>query len=111
MGETENRLGSMTAAERVKHIGRLMTLCDIVDRVKGELPDSKENFYDTINSVIALMLRDAPTAPITEPYFYNGKMFHGYRCAQCKRYTVEPVDSYCPSCGQAIDWNGIADRS
>jgi rubrerythrin len=107
MGETGNRIGSMTAAERVKHIGRLITLCDIVDRVKGELPDSKENFYETINSAVALLLRDAPTAPIVEPYFY-GNM---YRCTLCGCYNVKPVDSYCPKCGQAIDWNGIADRS
>lgn len=101
----DSKTGRTAATESVKTVGRLMMLSDIVDNIKGKLPDRKENFYDAINNAIALVLRDSPSKPTVEPYFYGAI----YRCSMCGSYDIKSDDSFCPKCGQAIDWNGIAE--
>lgn len=101
MEKNKELSGRVAMAERVKNIARLMTLSDIVSSINGKLPDRKENFFDTINCAIALILRDTPNEP-----HICGEMYH---CSLCG-CNVEPVDNYCPKCGQAIDWNRAAEE-
>jgi rubrerythrin len=47
------------------------------------------------------MQRQIPKKPKDKLYLYGAI----YLCPQCGRTNIEPGDTFCPKCGQALDWS------
>ena len=79
----------MTNEEAIKNINALNTVC------------SQKDFYDAeFESALALAIEAIEKQIPKKPYWEHGV----WHCKSCGLYIFND-ESFCPVCGQAIDWS------
>ena len=83
-----------------------------VERVFMNFPDiASEEYIDSFEIMVESMKKQMPMKPVIEqgaPSYYGGTSIcrHYYSCPKCGEAVGRGDDkaSYCPECGQKIDW-------
>lgn len=80
-----------------------MTAKEAYDLVKSDEYVSDRKTYDELKMTSVMALGKQIPKP-----FENEKGVHHmyYKCGECNALLVVGHDTYCPRCGQMIDWSG-----
>lgn len=82
-------------------------LLELIDDRKSLIISDAEHDKIYLKNIRALkkamkqMQRQIPKKPKDKLYFYGAI----YLCPRCGRTNIEPSDTFCPKCGQALDWS------
>jgi hypothetical protein len=95
--------------EKIIVIERLRKLID--DRKAHIISDAEhDEIYEKDISALEAAIKEITYRVSAKPRSEPNSCGVVYRCPQCRCCVIEPIDSYCIRCGQAIDWNGTAEE-